>query len=127
MEGREGNGDQMHRKGLDRGLRCDRRRRGHDRALGGQRIGRAATGGEPSATILEDDLCVPVGTGFRWEHKGNRRPLKRLRAQASLRRFGSMRGGAGIVRTQTAAKPPQMPGSRGSGPWALWGRPQHMD
>lgn len=43
---------------------------------------------------FEDNLCVPVGTGFRWEHKGNRRPLKRLRAQASLHRLCSMRGGA---------------------------------
>ena len=34
---------------------------GHDRALGGQRVGRAATGGELSATILKTTFVFPSG------------------------------------------------------------------
>ena len=43
---------------------------GHDRALGGQRIGRAATGGEPSATILKTTFVFPSGLATDGNTKG---------------------------------------------------------
>ena len=43
---------------------------GHDRALGGQRVGRAATGGEPSATILKTTFVFPSGLASDGNTKG---------------------------------------------------------
>ena len=43
---------------------------GNDLALGGHRIGRAATGGEPSATILKTTFVFPAGLASDGNTKG---------------------------------------------------------